>query len=98
MPPVIVFPVAFVINVLLPPGLLGVCSVPLIVSLPFKVRVEADKLTLAAAMVPLEFEFIVPLLTVIVFATDNVAFTLRVDAVRLPMVRDEQLALELTVG
>jgi hypothetical protein len=98
IPPVIVLPVAFVVKVLFPPGLVGVCNVPLTARVPFKVNVEVDKLTFAAVIVPLTFELSIPLVTVIVFVTDSGAFTVSVDAVTLLMVSDEQLALALIVG
>jgi hypothetical protein len=98
IPPVIVLPAAFVVKVLFPPGLDGVCNAPLIVRVPFKVQVEADRFTLAAEMVPLEFEFIVPLLTVMVLETDSGALTVRVTVVAVPIVSAEQLALEFITG
>ena len=98
IPPVMVLAVPLVVIVLLPPGADGVCNVPLTVRVPFKVKVEADRFILAAEIVPLEFEFIVPLVTVMPFVTANGAFTVRVTVVTLPMVRVEHTALELMIG
>ena len=98
IPPVIVLPAAFVVKMLFPPGLVGVCNAPLTVRVPFKVNVEADKLTFAAVIVPLAFELIVPLVTVMAFVTDNGALTVSIDAVALLIVSDEQVADEIIVG
>ena len=98
MPPVMVLPAAFVVIKLLPPGAVGVCSMPVTVRTPFNVNVDADKVMLAAEMVPLALEFMVPLVTVMVLVTVRAAFTVKVDAVVFPMVSDEQLAAAVIVG
>jgi hypothetical protein len=93
----IVLPVALVVNVLLPPGLVGVCNTLLTVSTPFKVNVEADMLTFGVVIVPLEFEVTVPLFTVRVLLTDKGALMVSVPPVTVKLLLVDKVAFAIIV-
>ena len=97
-PPVITFAVPFVVKVLFPPGLVGVCNTLLTVSLAFRVMVAAERLTFVAVMVPLALELIVPPVIVMPLVTVNAALTLNTTVCMLPIVSEAQVTAELNVG